>query len=156
MISIVTSSSPRARCKPGRENVWNPMAMWSATTLNVQQVPEAFLSRYQTFWMKMFTAVGPHSSEIFSQQKISHTVRNICGPHYIGAGLKYVGALKFYILWLWQPGVLHFVFNGLRSSQSFHLVEWQETCTVRVIFSWCCLYYEDGAFWIICFLMNCQ
>ena len=94
MISIVTSSSPRARCKPGRENFWNPMAMWSATTLNVQQVPEAFVSHYQTFWMKMFTAVGPHSSEIFSQQKISHTVKNICGPHYIGAGLKYVGAFK--------------------------------------------------------------
>ena len=136
MISIVTSSSPRARCKSGRENFWNPMAMWSATTLNVQQVPEAFVSHYQTFWMKMFTAVGPHSSEIFSQQKISHTVRNICGPHYIGAGLEYVGALKFYILWLWQPGVLYFVFSGLRSSQSFHLVE-QGTCTVRVILSWC-------------------
>ena len=156
MISIVTSSSPRARCKPGRENFWNPMAMWSATTLNVQQVPEAFVSHYQTFWMKMFTAVGPHSSEIFSQQKISHTVKNIWGPQYIGAGLKYVGALKFYILWLWQPGVLYFVFSGLRSSQSFHLVEWQGTWHCAYYIKLVLPYYEDGAFWIICFLMNCQ
>ena len=40
--------------------------------------------------------------------------------------------------------MLHFVFNGLRSSQSFHVVNDKERGTMRVIFSWCCPYYEDG------------